>query len=61
MSRQWSPLTHFMEHKLLLVFFEELRRPRLVEEERVDALDVVDAHLGALRHQPANHPTYDAR
>ena len=50
-----------MEHKLLLVFFEELRRPRLVEEERVDALDVVDAHLGALRHQPANHPTYDAR
>lgn len=42
-------LTHLVEHELLLVLLEELRRPRLVQEQGVDALHVLYGNLRALR------------
>ena len=43
--------TNFMEHELLLVLLEELCGSGLVQEERVDTLDVLHAHLSTLEAQ----------
>ena len=43
-------LTDFTEHELLLVLLQELRGARLVQEQRVDSLDVVHLHFCTLQH-----------
>lgn len=58
---RWGTLTELIEEEGVLVFLHVLRGARLVQEERVDPLDVVHLHLGALTGdtRPQGGPTQE--
>merc|ERR1719498_2186083 len=52
-------LAELVEHELLLILHEELRRALDVDEKRVNALDIVDVDLGALALLAAERRAHD--